>query len=73
MMKWIDRIHEELNLQLDNLPHRVVHACERKRFRQETKIIKEAEDAAKKVKLYFLLVFAYSENEFINLNLYPSK
>lgn len=49
MMKWIEKTHEELNLQLDNLPREIVRICEREGFRQEMKIIKEAEDAAKKV------------------------
>lgn len=49
MMKWIEKIHEELNLQLDNLPCEIVRACEREGFRQEMKAIKEAEDAARKV------------------------
>lgn len=49
MMKWIEKIHEELNLQLDNLPREIVRACEREGFRQEMKVIKEAEDAARKV------------------------
>lgn len=53
MMKWIERTHEELNLQLDNLPRDIVRACEREGFRQETKAIKEAEDAARKVKFSF--------------------
>lgn len=58
LMKWIDRTHEELNLQLDNMPHRVVRACEKKGFRQETKAIKEAENAAKKVE-FINLLFIY--------------
>lgn len=49
MMKWIEKTHEELNLQLDNLPRDIVRICEREGFRQEMKIIKEAEDAARKV------------------------
>ncbi|XP_070172084.1 cilia- and flagella-associated protein 100 [Polyergus mexicanus] len=48
MMKWIERIHEEFNRQLDNLPREVVRACEKEGFKQETKAIKEAENAAKK-------------------------
>lgn len=54
MMKWIERIHEELNLQLDNLPHDVVRACEREGFREEMKAMKEAEDAYRKVKFNLL-------------------
>lgn len=49
MMKWIEKIYEELNLQLDNLPHEIVRACEREGFRQEMKAIKEAEDVTRKV------------------------
>ena len=60
MMKWIEKMHEKLNLQLDNLPREIVRACEREGFRQEMKVIKEAEDAAKKVNnllnIYLLLV-----------------
>jgi len=59
-MKWIEKMHEKLNLQLDNLPREIVRACEREGFRQEMKVIKEAEDAAKKVNnllnIYLLLV-----------------
>lgn len=54
MMKWIERIHEELNLQLDNLPREIVRRCEREGFRQETKAIKEAEDAARKVRSFLV-------------------
>lgn len=49
MMKWIERIHKDLNRQMDNLPREIVQACEKEGFRQETKAIKEAEDAARKV------------------------
>jgi hypothetical protein len=52
MMKWIEKIHEEFNLQLDNLPREIVYACEREGFRQEMKAVKVAEDAARKVKIY---------------------
>ncbi|XP_011698548.1 PREDICTED: coiled-coil domain-containing protein 37-like [Wasmannia auropunctata] len=58
MMKWIEKIHEELNLQLDNLPREIVRACEREGFRQEMKIIKEAEDAARKFELMHRLLDA---------------
>lgn len=57
MMKWIERTHEELNRQLDNLPRKIVLACEKEGFRQETKIIKEAENAARKVKFKFKALF----------------
>lgn len=49
MMKWIERTHEDLNRQLDNLPRDIVRACEREGFKQEAKIIKNAQEAAKKV------------------------
>ncbi|XP_077262569.1 cilia- and flagella-associated protein 100 [Temnothorax americanus] len=58
MMKWIEKIYEELNLQLDNLPREIVRACEREGFRQEMKSIKEAEDAAKKFELMHRLLDA---------------
>lgn len=57
MMKWIERIHEELNRQLDNLPRKIVLACEKEGFKQETKIIKEAENAARKVEFKFKALF----------------
>jgi len=56
MMKWIEKIHENLNLQLDNLPREIVRACEREGFRQEMKAIKEAEDAARKVNNFYAIV-----------------
>ncbi|XP_029162095.1 cilia- and flagella-associated protein 100-like [Nylanderia fulva] len=58
MMKWIEKIHEDLNHQLDNLPREVVRACEKEGFRQETKAIKEAENAAKKFQLMHRLLDA---------------
>ncbi|XP_014489324.1 PREDICTED: coiled-coil domain-containing protein 37-like [Dinoponera quadriceps] len=56
MMKWVERTHEELNLQLDNLPRRIVRACEKEGFRQEMKATKEAEDAARKFELMHQLL-----------------
>lgn len=50
MMKWIEKTHEELNLELDTLPPEVVQACEKEGFKQELKAMKETEDAAKKVR-----------------------
>lgn len=50
MMKWIEKTHEELNLELDTLPPEVVQACEKEGFRQELKAIRETEEAAKKVR-----------------------
>ncbi|EFN60791.1 Coiled-coil domain-containing protein 37, partial [Camponotus floridanus] len=58
MMKWIERIHEELNRQLDNLPREIVRTCEKEGFRQERKAIKEAENAAKKFQLMHRLLDA---------------
>ncbi|KYN44155.1 Coiled-coil domain-containing protein 37 [Trachymyrmex septentrionalis] len=58
MMKWIEKMHEELNLQLDNLPREIVRACEREGFRQEMKVIKQAEDAARKFELMHRLLDA---------------
>lgn len=49
MMKWIEKTHEELNMQLDTLPPEVVHACETEGFKQELYAMKETEEAAKKV------------------------
>jgi len=60
MMKWIEKIHENLNLQLDNLPREIVRACEREGFRQEMKAIKEAEDAARKVNNFLFTFIFYS-------------
>lgn len=57
MMKWIEKIHEDLNRQLDNLPRKVVRACEKEGFKQETKAIKEAENAAKKVEFKLKYLF----------------
>ncbi|XP_012529142.1 cilia- and flagella-associated protein 100 [Monomorium pharaonis] len=56
MMKWIEKIHEELNLQLDNMPCKIVRTCEREGFRQEIKDIKDAEDAARKFELMHRLL-----------------
>ncbi|XP_025996095.1 cilia- and flagella-associated protein 100 isoform X2 [Solenopsis invicta] len=58
MMKWIEKIHEEFNLQLDNLPREIVYACEREGFRQEMKAVKVAEDAARKFELMHRLLDA---------------
>lgn len=56
MMKWIEKIHDELNLKLDTLPPEVVKACEKEGFKQELKVMKQTEEAAKKV---IFLLFAY--------------
>ncbi|KAI4491877.1 hypothetical protein M0804_003269 [Polistes exclamans] len=58
MMKLIEKTHEELNLELDTLPHEVVRKCEREGFKQESKAIKEAEDAARKFELMHQLLDA---------------
>lgn len=52
MMKWIEKTHEDLNMELDTLPPEVVQACEREGFRQELKAMKDTEEAAKKVISY---------------------
>lgn len=49
MMRSIERTYEELNMQLDNLPHEIVQVCEKEGFRQEMKAMRDAEDAARKV------------------------
>lgn len=49
MMKWIEKIHDDLNLKLDTLPPEVVKACEKEGFKQELKVMKQTEEAAKKV------------------------
>lgn len=59
MMKWIEKIHDELNLKLDTLPPEVVKACEKEGFKQELKVMKQTEEAAKKV-LLIILLFVYS-------------
>ncbi|XP_020292521.1 cilia- and flagella-associated protein 100-like isoform X2 [Pseudomyrmex gracilis] len=56
MMKWIERTHEDLNRQLDNLPRDIVRACEKEGFKQEAKIIKNAQEAAKKFDLMHRLL-----------------
>ncbi|XP_024940876.1 cilia- and flagella-associated protein 100 [Cephus cinctus] len=58
MMRSIEKVHEELNMQLDNLPHEVVQTCEKEGFRQEMKAMKEAEDAARKFELMHRLLAA---------------
>ena len=50
MMKWIEKIHDDLNLKLDTLPPEVVKACEKEGFKQELKVMKQTEEAAKKVR-----------------------
>jgi len=57
MMKWIEKTYEKYNVQLDNMPYEIVRACEKEGFKDRTKAIKEAEDAAKKVKLNFIIHF----------------
>ncbi|OAD53367.1 Coiled-coil domain-containing protein 37 [Eufriesea mexicana] len=56
MMKWIEKTHEELNLELDTLPPEVVQACEKEGFKQELKAMKETEEAAKKFELMHRLL-----------------
>ena len=49
MMHSIEKTYEDLNKELDSLPHEVVSVCEKTGFRDELKVMKEAEDAARKV------------------------
>ncbi|KOX74378.1 Coiled-coil domain-containing protein 37, partial [Melipona quadrifasciata] len=56
MMKWIEKIHEELNLQLDTLPPEVIQAYEKEGFKQELRAMKETEEAAKKFELMIQLL-----------------
>ncbi|XP_043258569.1 uncharacterized protein LOC122400900 [Colletes gigas] len=56
MMKWIEKTHEELNLELDTLPPDVVKVCEQEGFRQELKAMQETEEAAKKFELMLRLL-----------------
>lgn len=49
MMRSIEKTYEDSNIELDNLPHEVVVLCEKKGFREEMKVLKEAEDAERKV------------------------
>ncbi|XP_017884393.1 cilia- and flagella-associated protein 100-like [Ceratina calcarata] len=56
MMKWIEKTHEDLNLQLDTLPPEVVQFCEKEGFRQELRATKETEEAAKKFELMHRLL-----------------
>ena len=55
MMKWIEKIHEELNLQLDTLPPEAIQAYEKEGFKQELRAMKETEEAAKKVKQFKII------------------
>ncbi|KAG6794531.1 cilia- and flagella-associated protein [Apis mellifera caucasica] len=56
MMKWIEKIHDDLNLKLDTLPPEVVKACEKEGFKQELKVMKQTEEAAKKFELMHRLL-----------------
>ncbi|KAL0118139.1 hypothetical protein PUN28_009069 [Cardiocondyla obscurior] len=58
MMKWIERVYEDLNLQLDNLPREIVRTCEREGFQQEMKALRDAEDATRKFELMHRLLDA---------------
>lgn len=49
MTKLIEKLYHDLNMTLDNLPRDIVSAVEKEVFRRETKAMKEAEDAARKV------------------------
>ncbi|XP_043508745.1 uncharacterized protein LOC122528080 [Frieseomelitta varia] len=56
MMKWIEKIYEELNLQLDILPPEMIQAYEKEGFKQELRAMKETEEAAKKFELMIQLL-----------------
>ena len=49
MMQSIEKMYEDQNMELDKLPNEIVSECEKKGFRQEIKIMKEAQDATRKV------------------------
>ena len=66
MMKWIEKIHEELNLQLDTLPPEVIQVYEKEGFKQELRAMKETEEAAKKVKQ----LQNYTNSEYFMIRLY---
>ncbi|XP_015438959.1 PREDICTED: uncharacterized protein LOC107193933 [Dufourea novaeangliae] len=56
MMKWIEKTHEDLNLELDTLRPEVVKACEKEGFRQELRAMRETEAAARKFELMHRLL-----------------
>ncbi|XP_043280912.1 cilia- and flagella-associated protein 100 isoform X2 [Venturia canescens] len=58
MMHLIEKTYEQLNMELDNLPHDIVRVCEKEGFRQEMKTMKDAEDAARKFELMHRLLAA---------------
>lgn len=60
MMHLVEKSCEQLNMELDNLPREIVRACEKEGFRQETKAMRDAEDAARKVRLAELLFISPS-------------
>ncbi|XP_076391290.1 cilia- and flagella-associated protein 100 [Megachile rotundata] len=56
MMKWIEKTHEELNLELDALPPEMVRTYEKEGFKQELRAMKETENAARKFELMHRLL-----------------
>ncbi|XP_076657328.1 cilia- and flagella-associated protein 100 [Halictus rubicundus] len=56
MMKWIEKTHEDLNLELDTLPPEVVLICEKEGFKQELRAMRETEEAARKFELMHRLL-----------------
>ncbi|XP_033336263.2 cilia- and flagella-associated protein 100 [Megalopta genalis] len=58
MMKWIEKTHEDLNLELDTLPPEIVQICEKEGFKQELRAMRETEEAARKFELMHRLLDA---------------
>ncbi|XP_011311049.1 uncharacterized protein [Fopius arisanus] len=58
MMIIIEKTYEHLNMTLDNLPPDVVRLCEKEGFTQEMRILREAQEAAKKFALMHRLLDA---------------
>ncbi|XP_043463991.1 uncharacterized protein LOC122499608 [Leptopilina heterotoma] len=58
MMQSIEKAYEDISIELDNLPHRMVVACEKEGFRDEIKLLNEAKDAMKKFDLMYRLLSA---------------
>ncbi|XP_015111833.1 uncharacterized protein LOC107037685 [Diachasma alloeum] len=58
MMRTIEKTYEYLNMTLDNLPHDIVRLCEKEGFAQEMRVLREAQEAAKKFDLMHRLLDA---------------
>ena len=58
MARGLESAYERLSAELDGLPRHLVLACERDGFREEMKQTREADDAARKVRL-FLHILLY--------------